>query len=251
MTESYAMALVIVLTIILIFYLRRLRNIQKENLRLEEKLGRTRQFYTEVENQVNHIRRYRHDLKNHIRIVEEFLETGEEYAQYEEYQELLHIMYGMQDDVNRMQSVRYCGNEVLNAICQIRQKECDQEGIPYEVEISYNDISWLDGFHLTGIIMNLLDNAFEAQKRLGPGEKKQIRFLLTEEEDRSVYIAVGNTVASGESMDFKTKKKDVFSHGLGLEIASDYSAIYRGELSRRFSEEDRYLTVWTVLYPPV
>ena len=84
MTEVYVIAIILLITFIMLVYLRRLWNIQRENIRLEEKIKKTRQFYSEVEIQVERIRRYRHDLRKHIRILEEFLKNGEEYAEYEE-----------------------------------------------------------------------------------------------------------------------------------------------------------------------
>ena len=250
MTEANVIALILLVTIISSFYLRRLRTIQRENIRLEEKINKTRQFYSDVEAQVDRIRKYRHDLKKHIRILEEFLKNGEEYAEYEEYLELINIMNGIQDDMDKIQTGKICNHEVLNAICLMKQRESEQGEIPFDIEILYKDISWIDDFHLTGIIMNLLDNAFEAQKRIQSGEGKQVVLRLIEKDDRSVYISVENKVADRETLDFKTKKSDDFGHGLGLNIAADYSAFYRGEINHRFDIENNYLTIWTNLYPP-
>ena len=221
-----------------------------DNIRLEEKIKKTRQFYSEVEDQVDRIRKYRHDLRKHIRILEEFLKKGEEYAEYDEYLGLINIMNGLQGDMDEIQIDRFCDNEVLNAICQIKQREAVHEEIAFDVEITYKDISWIDDFHLTSIIMNLLDNSFEAQKRLGSEERKQVILKLTEKADRSIGIYVENTIASGENIDFRTKKADVFCHGLGLDIASEYAAIYHGKIDHRFEKENNHLTVWTELYPP-
>ena len=250
MTEAYVIAIILLITFISMVYFRRLRNIQVENIRLEEKIKKTRQFYSEVEGQVDRIRRYRHDLRKHIRILEEFLKNGEEYAEYEEYLGLINIMNGLQGDMDEIQTDKFCDNEVLNAICQIKQREAVHEEIPFDVEITYKDISWIDDFHLTSIIMNLLDNSFEAQKRLGPEEKKQVILRLTEKTDGSIGIFVENTIANGENIDFRTKKADAFCHGLGLDIASEYAAIYHGKIANRFDKENNHLTVWTELYPP-
>ena len=247
----------------MILYLRRLRNIQQENLKLEENLNYARQFFYEVEGQVNRIRRYRHDLKKHILIVEEFLKEENNYADYEEYQELTRLMSGMQDDMDKIQRKRYCDHEVLNAICEIKQKECDEAGIPFQVKISCPDLSWIDNFHLTGIIMNLLDNALEAEQRLEEGAGRRICLELegigpgSAEGDKElpadaktgpgVKICVGNTVSFDETIDFQTRKKDRIRHGVGLSIAREYSAIYHGELKYHFDKEGHFLTICTVL----
>ena len=76
MSNYFWVMLVFTIAIVLMLYIRNLRNIEKENLRLQKNLNQANQFFDEVNNQVDNIRKYRHDLKKHIRIVEEFLNKG-------------------------------------------------------------------------------------------------------------------------------------------------------------------------------
>ena len=259
MYEYLGIIVFITICAVVIFYMRSLSRIERENLRMQAELGRARQFFDEINDQVEGISRYRHDLKKHIRIVEEFLNEGNNYEEYEEYQDLLRLMSGMQEDVDNTNKKRFCDHEVLNAICEIKLRECEESGVTFEAEIGSPDLSFMDDFHLTGIIMNLLDNALEACQRLTEEEKGQIilKVLPAEGSDsncgedadgRSIVISVGNTVHAGEIFDFKTKKKDKSRHGLGLNIAREYAAIYHGTLSSHIDEENHFLLISTVLH---
>lgn len=258
MSNYFWITLVFTITILLMLYIRNLRNIEKENLRLQKNLNQANQFFDEVNKQVDNIRRYRHDLKKHIRIVEEFLNKGKYYEDYEEYQELVRLMSGMQQDEERSSRKRFCDHEVLNAICEIKKKECDQENAGFEVEIDYQNLRWVDDFHLTGIIMNLLDNALEAQQRLDQDEIKLITLTIrqspatkqdSEKDDGQapLTISVGNTIHKGEKIDFKTRKDDKKNHGMGLDIAREYSKIYGGGLTYQYDEAKHFLVITATL----
>ena len=153
---------------------------------------------------------------------------------------------------------RFCDHEVLNAICEIKKKECDQENTGFKVEIDYQNLSWIDDFHLTGIIMNLLDNALEAQQRLDQDETKLITLKIKQdstikqgleksEGQGPLTISVGNTIHRGEKIDFKTKKEDKKHHGMGLDIAREYSKIYGGELTYQYDEPEHFLVITATL----
>ena len=257
MYEYLGFIVFITICAVVIFYMRSLSRIERENLRMQAELGRARQFFDEINDQVERISRYRHDLKKHIRIVEEFLNEGNNYEGYEEYQDLLRLMSGMQEDVENTNKKRFCDHEVLNAICEIKLRECEESGVTFEAEIGSIDLSFVDDFHLTGIIMNLLDNALEACQRLTEEEGQIVLKILPADDSdshrgentdgRGIMISVGNTVHAGEIIDFKTKKKDKSSHGLGLNIAREYAAIYHGTLSSHIDEENHFLLISAVL----
>lgn len=248
MSEYLGIIVVLIITAALVIYVRNLRNIEKENLRLQKNLNLANQFFDEVNEQVEDIRRYRHDLRKHIRIVEEFLKEGKDYADYEEYKELVRLMSGMQQGEAEARKKRFCDHEVLNAICEIKKKECDDEGISFEVDIDSCDLSFVDDFHLTGIVMNLLDNAQEAQQRIGTEESKlmtlTIKQVKEEKEDhKPIIISVGNTISKAEKLDFKTKKEDKKHHGMGLDIAREYAQFYGGELTYQYDEKRHFLLI--------
>ena len=119
MPQIIGILLALVMTGVLIIHIRRLRRLKDKNLRLQEEIAQAEHFFERVKEQADSIRRYRHDLKKHIRIVEEFLKEEKRYESLDEYQELSSQLSRMQKDIDRNRSDRYCSGEVLNAICMI------------------------------------------------------------------------------------------------------------------------------------
>ena len=256
MSDYISLILTGLVSIFLVIYVIRMRKLEKENIRMQENVNQTQLYFDEVTGHADNVRRYRHDLRKHIRIVEEFLSESESYKDYEEYRELENFMSAMQNDVESTRKYRFCGHALLNAICEIKMRECEEAGVSFETDISYSDLAFLDSFHLTGILMNLLDNALEAQQEISGGEPRRITLRLVQAEQipdglsakTSVRISVGNTVAAGKKPDFQSRKADKMNHGFGLGIAKEYSAVYGGQLSFHLDEEKHFLTISTDLY---
>lgn len=257
MTDFIGLFLIIIIAVLLVFYIKSLRRMEERNLRLQENINLARHFFDEVQEHADSIRHYRHDLNKHMRILEEFLEKGKKFDHSEEYRELSCSYQRMQKDAAAMYQNAYCDNEIINAICEINQRECQKRDIIFETDISgdenaWKKLDWISEYHLTGILMNLLDNAREAQLRLEPGERKFIFLLvhLTPASDMTpehLNIAVSNTVPGGAKPDFHTGKADKDRHGLGLDIAEKYCGIYHGCLSFQHDPERHCLTVAATL----
>jgi len=232
----------------LIIYIRNLRKIEKDNLILQNNITQAQKFYNEMQERVEGIRRYRHDLQKHISIVVQFLKEGKQFEQYEEYQELQGYIIEMQEDIEGTKTMIYCQDELLNAICEIKAEECEKEGVIFNAQIDLTDeaIEGIDPFHITGILMNLLDNALEAEQRCENKEEKGITLSLFQEGD-SLNICVGNDLPEDFDPSFRTTKADEKEHGLGLYIARDYAEKYDGSLDININEAKRYLEITTVL----
>ena len=73
----------------------------------------------------------------------------------------------MGKDIRRNRT-QYCENELIDAICLIKAEECEEEHLPFLIEINLGkeDLIHYDSYHITGILMNLLDNALEAEKKV-------------------------------------------------------------------------------------
>ena len=235
----------------LVLYIARLNRIEKENVALQNNLRQAQQFYDEMQERTESIRKYRHDLQRHIRIVEQFLEAGKQFEGFQEYRELQDYITWMQDDIEGISRRKYCEeDELINAICEIKAQEYREKGIPFDLQIHITEDSaeGIDPYYLTGILMNLLDNAMEAQLRSDMEMRRGVLFKMTEEKD-GLAICIGNDVPEDFTADFKTSKHNKEEHGLGLGIARDYAGRYGGKLSIQYDEAEHYLTISTLLHP--
>ena len=232
-----------------VLYIRKLQILEKENAILQNKITQTQRFYDEMQERVDGIRKYRHDLQKHIRIVEQFLDEGRQFETYQEYQELQNYIREMQEDIENTRHRRFCQDELINAICEIKTEECREKNIPFAVriEITEESTDGIDPFYLTGILMNLLDNATEAQQKREKGADQGILLHLSEGRE-GLRISVGNDVPDDFTLSFRTTKANKEEHGLGLGIARDYAARYGGQLDLDYDEEKHYLTIRTELH---
>lgn len=248
MVEYLGLLLLCIIGAGLAIYIKSLKKIEKENLILQNNITQAQQFYNEMQERVEGIRKYRHDLQKHIRIVEQFLKEGKQFEGYEEYQELQGYIEEMQRDIEGTKSRPYCQDELLNAICQIKAEECRNAGVPFETQINIqgNTVDGIDSFHLTGILMNLLDNALEAEERCKDKDVKGI-ILTLREDDESLFLSVSNDLPEDFDPSFKTSKEDKKEHGMGLSIARDYAGKYGGKLEVNPDQESRHIEIQTLL----
>ena len=181
-------------------------------------MNQVRQLYDEMGIRVDSVRKYRHDLQKHIRIVEHLLEESRQIRPESEadYKELYDTMQEMGEDIRRNRT-QYCENELIDAICRIKAEECEEEHLPFLIEINLGkeDLIHYDSYHITGILMNLLDNALEAEKKV-ECDKEKVLSLKIEKTDQSLSILVENDIPEGFIPDFKTSKKNLERHSVTL-----------------------------------
>jgi hypothetical protein len=120
------------------------------------------QYYDALELQYRESLSIIHDVKRHIRSIEELYmhqETGaaREYA----------ITINNRLDAFRLNE--YTTNRMLNIILNDKIKLAENNKIEFQCKIDEIDLSFIDNMDLTTIFANLLDNAIEACARLSSG----------------------------------------------------------------------------------
>lgn len=173
------------------------------------------------------IRRFRHDYKNHMIVVNAFLENGKP-EKAKEYLESVNLS---------MFSAEYSlktGNFVADAILNVKQSIALADNII----IDYNGFIPPVGVRdedLSTIISNLIDNAIEASKKI-KGEK-----YINVEADimgKFLVISVSNPVAPGSvNSDLSTSKKDKRNHGIGLNNVKRVVSRYDGVIVTEFDKD--------------
>jgi len=134
------------------------------------------------------------------------------------------------------ESVLYCENVLVNAIlckyaadCQIDEirLDCDML-VEKELPFAENDLCTL--------LMNLMDNALEACRKL-PAGKRWIRLQIRKKE-RFLVIACENsydgTISQKESGVYATTKPDQHMHGFGIPAMREIAEKYESTLSIHF-----------------
>lgn len=186
------------------------------------------------------IRRLRHDIKNHLSCVEGLLRQGcvsEATAYFARLEE------------SAIQPLAFidCGNPCLSAILNLEASKARSYGIALDHRVLVEPQLPIEDDALCALLTNLIDNALEAIVR------QQVENGAVEvginQRDGQLYISVRNTVALGIGEDallsLRTTKKDQRLHGYGHKIVNNIVEHYSGMLNR--SLRDGLYTVDIVL----
>jgi signal transduction histidine kinase len=112
-------------------------------------------YYDNLENQYRESLSIIHDVKRHMRAIEELYEQRENETAVEYAVTISSILEDFKLN-------EYTSNRVLNIILNDKSKAAEQSNIEFICQIDDVDLSFIDNIDLTTIFANLLDNALEA-----------------------------------------------------------------------------------------
>ncbi|MGN0317337.1 MAG: GHKL domain-containing protein [Lachnospira sp.] len=188
-------------------------------------------MYAETE-----LKKIKHDINSHLRILEEFLCT--EYEDIDEFrkkqaQMKLYLKSSMGELDSYLDEVS-TGNDVLDIIYRTRKKMCNSKNILFYAT-SVGDISNVfDTVDYVGLLTNLLDNAIEANDKITDDSAKRFVEITIESEKEHAVIKVSNPLPLGSKIEsnseWKTDKEDYRNHGYGTKIIKDIVRKYNGRI---------------------
>lgn len=123
---------------------------------------------------------------------------------------------------------QYTGNPLVDAILSAAFVRADREGVYVEQELAAlpENLPYADR-DLTTILMNLLDNALEANARLPQGEARWLSLRLAQSA-AGLEISCENAAPPPDGR--TTSKADQQAHGFGLSLVRKAAARYGGTL---------------------
>lgn len=178
------------------------------------------------------MRKLRHDIKNHFAYVGTLLHEGRT-------EKALDYFDTLTDNLVAPLSYIDCGNRCISAILNLEAAKAHACGAELdhrimaapELPISEND--------LCALLTNLIDNAIEAVVRQNLPDAT-VEVGINQKEDQ-LYLCVVNPVASGpdesDLLSLQTTKPDQDLHGYGHKIVDTIVEKYDGMLSRSIRNE--------------
>lgn len=172
-----------------------------------EQLDRQLAHYEELAEKNQNIRRFRHDIKNNLYMLNILLDDGK-YDEAKEHLEKLSL------DIKETENKYATGNYFADALISHKAVEAAESNISirFEGSIPSRQISNSD---LCTILANSLDNAIRACKDISPCEITIASIL----NDKGCTITVSNPVKKKveiKNNTIKTTKNDSVNHGLGI-----------------------------------
>ncbi len=187
------------------------------------------QYLYQKENNLS-LRRFRHDLINHIGAIQEYLSMG----QYDNASSYIKEVWNVAESLSNSITT---GDDNLDAIVNYYAYICNREGISFRMIGRLKKQLEIDMLDATSLIGNALQNAIEATSKV---TNKQIRMEII---DRSteVFISIHNTcldVRMPSDFKLETSKSDKVNHGFGLKSIISIIEKYAGEYYLSEEEKD-------------
>ena len=212
---------------------------EKENVLLEEQIANTKQHISEIEKLYGDIRALKHDMGNHISVLENlFLKN--EIEEFEKYMEQLKA--SLNESVAEIKT----GNPVTDMIINQKKKEADEKGIDFECKFGYPMDTNINAFDISVILNNAIENAFEG---VSTCEKPYVS-ILSYRKKNAYMLEIANCISRSVEVDTETglpetTKQDKLNHGYGLVNIRKVAQKYYGDID--ISQEENKFTLMVML----
>ena len=209
---------------------------EKENILLVEQIENTRTHISEVEKLYGDIRALKHDMGNHISVLEHlFLKNETE--ELEKY--MAELKKALSESVAEIKT----GNPVTDVILTQKQKEAEEKGIQFDCKFAYPMDTNINAFDISVILNNAIENAFE-----GVNGCENPYISISAYRKKNAYIVeVSNCILNHVEIDDETglpmsTKADKSSHGFGLSNIRKVAQKYYGDIDISL-EENRFTLI--------
>lgn len=212
----------------------------------ERKRHQTDIITTQIQHMKNHLEQVellyketqslRHDMGNHIQVMEHLIETNNN-------REAINYLSRMKSEQINITPTIKTGNPVTDIILQEKMREAENRNISCSFDYHFPTKNHMDAFDMSVILSNLLDNCIESAN----GESPSIRVESEQVED--VYILnISNTFSGHLVLDQDTGlpiSSKGSGHGIGLHNVMRIVKKYGGNLV--FEQEQDKIIVSLVI----
>ena len=210
---------VLLTSIVLLFDVLILAN--HERLERASQLAGLREvYYQGLQQQENQVRQLRHDLRNHLTVVQGLLEKGDTQGAVG----YLEQMAGSRALRGRK---RFCDNEAANVVLSAKAETMEQLGITTDFAASLPKELSVADTDLAALLGNALDNAIEGVQN---AVVKKIT-LRCRVDKGLLMLRLENPVGGAVTPDLSTTKADKASHGFGIPGMREIAERYGGSLN--------------------
>lgn len=168
-----------------------------------------------------HVKRMRHDLKNHLEIINTLCEE-------ERYEELREYTASLNKEAASLGNIIFTGNEIADMVLRSKMKLAMDHNISFEFNGTLEALKKLEAPDICGLLSNAYDNALDACASI-PNAYIRTRVSTT---PNYTVIQITNPVL--EKVHIRnnrvgTTKKEPHDHGYGMEIMKRIARKYHGE----------------------
>lgn len=204
---------------------------------MQAKLEQDLEFYRRSETVAQEYKSLRHELKNHIALMESLLREG----QYDKLREYFEEYAGK---VTPSLTEFRCPNPLVSSVISHQMNTAQAAGVTLDVIAAVPETLGIADDDLCSVLSNMLDNGVEGCIRAG---KDLVRATLHTDKG-CLFITVTNPVNEDilrENPDLRSTKENA-SHGFGIPIIRRITEKYDGFVT--FHVEDGWFTADAMMY---
>ena len=193
----------------------------RQNRELQSFMYMQKQQYDYQLQQSEAVRRFKHDLVNHMGVLRELVNQ----KKTEAAKEYIDTIWNLQNEFDLR---IHTGDSFLDVILNCYLYLAEAEKIDFAVTGKLTGETGIEMFDMTTLMGNILQNAVEAAVQ---ADVPRIRVAFVEHK-KEIFIVVSNSVA--RKMEFpkgflRTSKTDAANHGFGLKNIAAVMEKYHGE----------------------
>lgn len=194
-------------------------------------------YYQELEQNQQTVRRLRHDMKNHLNVINTFLRN-------EDYEEASRYLGELNQEF--ISNIRiYCPDSIINAVLNSKAQLAEDSNISCNFQIDLEESPVVEDIDLCSILGNTLDNAIEACRKIPQISKRSISVKARCKNGFFSYDIVNSKVNDivKEKETFLTDKKDPSSHGIGLKALKNIVEKYDGTIDISYDKDTFHIVL--------
>lgn len=238
-------AILLLFANLFVFYIYELvqkTNLEITQLQLEKQRGEiSTEYYGLLSNEYEKSRILIHDIKNHLRYIENKTTDGKS-------KEVLNYIDSIREDFGLNEISRYSGNGLIDVIINRHANYCKSNGLKCEIEACCSKLEFMNDSDITSLLDNLFDNAIDAAMK---STNKKIVFSMYVRSDTFVVISLINScdVAPNSSNGkLISSKKNPVSHGYGTKSIRRVVNKYDGDFQWTYDEANREFEARAILF---
>lgn len=235
-TVLTACSILLLFANILVFYVYEMvQKANEENLQLQlerQYVEISSEYYNLLASEYENSRVLIHDIKNHLRHIENKAAEGEATG-VTDYIDTIREEFGLNE------RIRYSGSCIIDVIINRYHGQCKEAGVTFEVEACCSKLDFMADNDIIALLGNLFDNSLEAAK--GTKEKKVV-FAAYIRNDDYIHIEMKNScdnpprTIAGKLI---TSKGNIFHHGYGTKSIRRVLRKYDGKFKWTYDEKKK------------
>lgn len=199
---------------------------------LENQIRDTHRHVDQIEELYEKMRAMRHDLGNHLMVIEGLAKNGD-------VEELAAYIDELKERSMELKPKVRSGNAVTDVVLSEISGRCKREHISFESRFVYPEGLAINPFDMSVILTNALQNAIEASKVATAHVNTPKVTIMSVIRERFFIINVRNKIANRRVLNEEglpdTTKQEA-GHGYGLKNIRSIAQKYRGEIEIRQEE---------------